>query len=168
MRLRVGPIGVHLALRMATFKAAWILPVSAPPIRGGWVAIDGNRIAATGGPDAAKAIDLGQVAVMPALVNAHTHLELSFLHERIPPGDSFNEWVQALMALRREYPDRTDSRILEAARRAIGEARAAGTGLFGEVSNSLVTVPLLREAGVAAQVFYELTGFNVASSLSGR
>ena len=153
---------------MATFKAAWILPVSDPPIRDGWVAIDGGRIAATGrtaavgGPAAAGAIDLGPVAVMPALVNAHTHLELSFLHERIPPGESFHQWVQSLLALRRQYPDPRDPGILDAARQAIRQARAAGTGLFGDVGNSLVTVPLLREAGVAAQVFYELIGFNVA------
>src|SRR5262245_17318065 len=146
---------------MATFKAAWILPVSAPPIRGGWVAIEGDRIAATGAADAAGATDLGRVAVMPALVNAHTHLELSFLHGRIPSGDRFTEWVQALMACLREYPDRTDSKILDAARRAIQQARAAGTGLFGDVSNSLTTVSLLREAGFAARVFYELIGFNV-------
>ena len=147
---------------MAIFKAAWILPVSAPPIRGGWVSIDGGRIAATGATDAAGAIDLGHVAVMPALVNAHTHLELSFLHDRIPPGDRFTKWVQALMARLREHPDRTDSKILDAARRAIRQARAAGTGLFGDVSNSLTTISLLREAGCAARVFYELIGFNAA------
>ncbi|HEX5108948.1 MAG TPA: amidohydrolase family protein [Vicinamibacterales bacterium] len=147
---------------MAIFKAAWILPVSAPPIRGGWVALDGDRIAATGATDDPAASDLGSVAVMPALVNAHTHLELSFLHERVPPGKRFNEWVESLMAVRREYTDPHDSTILDAARRAILQARAAGTGLFGDVGNSLVTVALLRDAGVAAQVFYELIGFNVA------
>src|SRR6185503_9372227 len=37
---------------------------------------------------------------------------------------------------------------------------ASGTGLIGDVSNTLVTVPLLREAGMPAHVFHELTGFN--------
>jgi cytosine/adenosine deaminase-related metal-dependent hydrolase len=56
---------------------------------------------------------------------------------------------------------------VSAARAAIGSARAAGTALVGDISNTLVTVPLLREAGMPAQVFYELLGFN-ASDPEGR
>src|SRR6185436_5825959 len=52
--------------------------------------------------------------------------------------------------------------ILTAARHAITAARASGTGLIGDISNTLVTVPLLREAGMSAQVFHELLGFNLA------
>lgn len=66
------------------------------------------------------------------------------------------------MALRREYPDPSAPEILAAARRAIAAARTSGTGLVGDISNTLVTVPLLRDAGMAAQVFHELLGFNVA------
>jgi cytosine/adenosine deaminase-related metal-dependent hydrolase len=66
------------------------------------------------------------------------------------------------MALRREYPDPSAIEILSAARAAIAAARQSGTGLVGDISNTLVTVPLLRESGLAAQVFHELLGFNVA------
>ena len=111
---------------------------------------------------ASSAQDLGHVAILPALVNVHTHLELSYLHGRVPSGSDFNTWVRTLMALRREYPDPSAPEILDAARRAITSALATGTGLFGDISNTLVTVPLLREAGTAAQVFHELLGFNVA------
>jgi cytosine/adenosine deaminase-related metal-dependent hydrolase len=100
------------------------------------------------------------VAILPALVNAHTHLELSYLHNRVPPSTSFNEWVLELMALRRGSPAPDTPPILEAARHAIARARASGSGLVGDVSNTLVTVPMLREAGMSAQVFYELIGFN--------
>jgi cytosine/adenosine deaminase-related metal-dependent hydrolase len=65
------------------------------------------------------------------------------------------------MALRGASPDPSAPEILDAARTAIAAARAAGTGLIGDVSNTLVTVPLLREAGMPAQVFHELLGFNV-------
>jgi cytosine/adenosine deaminase-related metal-dependent hydrolase len=108
------------------------------------------------------ATDLGLTAIMPALVNVHTHLELSYLHERVPAGTTFSTWVKALMALRRQYPDPAAPEILTAARQAIAAARASGTGLVGDISNTLVTVPLLRDAGLAAQVFHELLGFNVA------
>lgn len=103
--------------------------------------------------------DLGRVAILPALVNAHTHIELSYLRGRVAPTPAFGDWVREVMALRRAYPDPNDSRILDPARQAICAARASGTGLVGDVSNTLATVALLREAGMAAHVFYEVTGF---------
>jgi len=156
---------------VTTFHAEWLLPIARPPIRHGSITIANGRIDAmsvAGGaaPEDGRrhdarpgAVDLGRVAILPALVNAHTHLELSYLHGRIPPAPRFGEWVRAVMSTRRQYPDPADPRIIEPARRAIAQARRTGTGLFGDVSNTLVTVPLLREAGVPAQVFHELTGF---------
>jgi len=145
---------------VTTFTAAWVLPISAPPIRNGFVTLEGGRITAVSDRAPGKVASLGNVAILPALVNAHTHLELSYLHRRVPPSTSFNDWVMALMALRRDHPDPTAPAIIEAAGHAIARARASGTGLFGDVSNTLVTVPLLRDAGMAAHVFYELIGFS--------
>lgn len=145
---------------MPTFTAAWILPIVGPPIRNGFVSIEGDRIAAVGHRATADPAALRNVAILPALVNTHTHLELSYLHGRVPPSTSFTDWVMALMTLRRDYPDPAAPPIIDAARQAISRARASGTGLFGDVSNTLVTVPLLRDAGMAAQVFYELIGFS--------
>ena len=149
---------------MTTYRARWILPIVASPIRDGWITLEGGRIVSLGaGAGPGDAIDLGPVALLPALVNAHTHLELSYLEGRVPPAERFLEWIRGVMRTRREYPDAADPEILQAAARAIARARAAGTGLFGDISNTLVTVPLLREAGVAAHVFYELLGFNEAN-----
>ena len=61
-----------------------MLPIAAPPIRDGWVAVDDGRIVACGAGDAPRlrrgraAPSVGdRVAILPGLVNAHTHLELS-------------------------------------------------------------------------------------------
>ena len=150
---------------MTTFTASWILPIASPPIRDGVVTVDDGRIVAVGkrphrrtvAPSHLRA--LGSVAVLPALVNAHTHLELSHLHERIHRSTDFNDWLTALMTLRRSS-DASPASIVEAARQAIGRANATGTGLVGDVSNTLITVPLLRDVGMPAHVFHELTGFN--------
>jgi cytosine/adenosine deaminase-related metal-dependent hydrolase len=147
-------------LTLKRFRADWLLPISDGPVRGGWVSVDDGRIVEVGSSAVADATDLGLAVILPGLVNAHTHLELSYLHGRVPPDDSFNNWIRTLMALRREYPNAQDPEILSAARAAIAEAHAAGTAVVGDVSNTLVTVPLLREARLAAQVFYELLGFN--------
>ncbi|HVG55622.1 MAG TPA: amidohydrolase family protein [Vicinamibacterales bacterium] len=146
---------------MSTFRADWVLPICDEPIPNGWVAVSGNQISGVGDGPVPDATDLGRVAVLPTLVNAHTHLELSYLHGRVPAGTSFTAWIQTLMALRRSYPQPFDPEIVTAARGAIAAARAAGTGLFGDVSNTFASVPLLRQSSVAAHVFNELLGFNV-------
>jgi aminodeoxyfutalosine deaminase len=143
-----------------TFTADWVLPIVDEPIARGFVTIDDDRIVAVGAESPGDATDLGRVVILPALVNAHTHLELSYLRGRVPSGQSFAAWVQALMAVRRQYPDPAAAEIVDAARAAIGEAKRFGTGLVGDISNTLITVPLFREVAMPAQVFYELLGFN--------
>lgn len=145
---------------MRCVRADWLLPITEDPIRDGWVAIEDGRVAGLGAGPAPDAVDLGRAVVLPSLVNAHTHLELSYLRGAIPPAERFLDWIRAVMAARREYPDPEDSVILRAARGAIDEARASGTGLVGDISNTLVTVPLLRETATPARVFFELLGFN--------
>ena len=126
------------------------------------MAIEQGRIAAVSSTPTSGAVDLGSAVILPALVNAHTHFELSYLRDVVPPATRFLDWIAAIMAAQRRYADPRDPVILAAARSAIDEARASGTGLVGDVSNTLVTVPLLRDAAMAARVFYELLGFNVA------
>jgi cytosine/adenosine deaminase-related metal-dependent hydrolase len=124
------------------------------------VEIEGDRIAAVGSGPRPGCRDLGHVVILPSLVNAHTHLELSYLERAIPRSTTFIEWIRGIMSARRRFPDASDPAILSAARRGIEQSRAAGTGLVGDVSNTLVTVPLLQSAGMPGRVFYELLGFN--------
>lgn len=153
---------------MIIHRAAWVLPIAAPPIRNGWVAVDRGRVLGCGSGDAPVSASPGPLrfdgqpaAIMPGVVNAHTHLELSYLRGRVPPGRSFDAWVRALVALRRRLPDPVAAEILEAVRMAIGEVRASGTAVVGDIANSLVSIPPLRQSGVAAHVFHEVLGLNV-------
>lgn len=152
---------------MPIFRAAWVLPITAPPIRNGWVAVESGTVAGVGSGARPHAVDLGEVAVLPAFVNAHTHLELSYLAGAVAPTARFLDWIRAVMAARRGHPDPRDAVIVGAARASIAAARASGTGIVGDVSNTLVTVPLLREARMRARVFYELLGFR-ADDPAGR
>lgn len=144
---------------MIRLRAAWVLPIDGEPIRDGCVTIDGDRIACVAPAPAADLVDLGQVALLPGLVNAHTHLELSHLHGQVPPAAQFHDWARALLALRGRPVD--PGAVTDASRRALAQARAAGTALVGDVSNTLSTVPVLAEAAQPAHVFHELLGFNL-------
>jgi cytosine/adenosine deaminase-related metal-dependent hydrolase len=153
---------------MAVYRADWVLPIAAAPIRDGWVAVEAGRIAASGsgpapaGVEAALPCERGAFAILPALTNAHTHLELSYMRGQVPPGTSFDAWVRALIALRSKYPDPLAGDIIQAIRHAIGEARAAGTGVIGDIGNTLVSARMLHDAGMPAHVFHEVLGFRVA------
>jgi cytosine/adenosine deaminase-related metal-dependent hydrolase len=142
----------------SSFSAAWVLPIAGPPVAGGSVTVENGRIAAVDRVPPAGATDLGACALLPALVNAHTHLELSYLRGRIHRAASFTDWVRPLLAARRTPPDEDAATV--AAASALTEAVSTGTGVFGDVSNALGAVPALRWSQRPARVFYELLGFN--------
>ncbi|MFL6281438.1 MAG: hypothetical protein ACJ731_15080, partial [Vicinamibacterales bacterium] len=101
-------------------------------------------------------VDLGDVAVLPGLVNAHTHLELSWMRGRVASSASMPAWAASLMALRRQHA----AEPLPPIETAITEARAAGTALVGDVTNTLAPDPLLRASPLGGATFYELLGFS--------
>ena len=151
---------------MKVFRASWLCPITRPPIANGWLAVDAGRVAGVGErlDDAPRAPirDLGRVAILPGLVNAHTHLELSWLRGRVPPAATFVDWIKQLFITRggrHERPD--DPAVLDAARDAILELRECGIAAVGDISNSLATVAPLRESGLRGVVFHELLGFNL-------
>ena len=138
------------------------MPVAGRPIRDAAVTVDRGTIVAVGALSAADAVDLGRVALLPGLVNAHTHLELSYLRGTIPRADRFTDWVRPVLQARRTLADPNAPEVIRAAATAIDEAKAYGTVAVGDVTSTLVTGPLLAEAEVRAVLFHELLGFDVA------
>jgi cytosine/adenosine deaminase-related metal-dependent hydrolase len=149
---------------MIVYRAAWVCPIAQAPIENGWVAVRDGRITGVGDamtPPPQPPRDLGQVAVLPGLVNAHTHLELSWLRGRVPPAATFTDWIKQLFVRRGARVERADDEnVLEAARQAADEMREMGTAAVGDISNSLVSVEPLRASGLRGLVFHELLGFN--------
>jgi cytosine/adenosine deaminase-related metal-dependent hydrolase len=156
---------------MKVYRAAWLCPIAQAPISHGWFAAENRRITRVGAPGeplpAASAQELGCVAILPGLVNAHTHLELSWLRGRVPPAASFVEWIKQLFLSRGDQIERADDQsVIEAALVAGREARAAGTIAVADISNSLATIGPIRDAGLTGLVFHELLGFNLTDGRS--
>jgi cytosine/adenosine deaminase-related metal-dependent hydrolase len=148
-------------------RASWIVPIHQPPIRDGWVDVEEDRIVALGPgssvvQDAARVRDLGQVAVMPGLVNAHAHLELSYLHGAVPAGSSFVDWIRTLLAARRRGAPPESPEVFHSAREAIAQMVRCGTALVGDISNSMATYAALAESRLGGVAFCEVIGFNPA------
>ena len=85
-------------------RARTILPVSQPPIENGAVVISGNRIRAVGSwpdlrPHANENIsDLGEVILLPGLINAHCHLDYTDMAGEFLPPKSFTDWINLITA----------------------------------------------------------------------
>lgn len=100
--------------------------------------------------------DLGNVAILPGLVNAHTHLELSWMRGQVASGGSMPAWAASLMTTRRIVSDESPEPIAA----AIAEAHASGTCLVGDVTNTFATYAPLMDSELSAALFRELTGFS--------
>ncbi len=87
-------------------RARTVLPVSRPLIEDGAVCISGNRLRAVGrwrdlrSAHRDEGIDLGEVILLPGLVNAHCHLDYTDMAGQILPPKSFVDWVQTIVALK--------------------------------------------------------------------
>ena len=143
---------------MTSYRAAWVVPISRPPIRGGIVTTHNGRITDSGASTNTSAIDLGDVALMPGLVNAHTHLELSYLRRQVPASTEFISWIRTLVAERQKYQP-SSPEILLCAADGIAEAVACGTALAGDISNTLIGLDLLSARQLAAVIYHELIRF---------
>lgn len=146
-----------------------MLPIASPPLRDGWVAIADGHIAAVGvghGESGVTEQDLGSVAVLPGLVNAHTHLELSHLRHAIPPASDFVTWARGIMRARRDQPDPRAPAILDAVDHGVAECLAAGTAVVGDISNTLVSYGPLASSALAGVVFNEILRFNAPDPMA--
>jgi aminodeoxyfutalosine deaminase len=149
-----------------TLAASWVLPIDGPPLRDGRVAVADGRVVWVGRPGdpgapAGPVRDLGPGVLLPGLVNAHCHLELSHLAGELPTDGGFVPWVEALVARRgRLAPEVVDARTEEAVR----FLEAGGTAAVGDVSNGLGHLDLLAASWLRAVVFHELLAWDPAQA----
>lgn len=142
--------------------APFVLPGGTEPaIADGAVALLGDRVVAVG-PRASLEPRFGtaerlDAVVLPALVNAHLHLELSHLAGLVPGGKGLAPWIRALVAARaRGGPAE------EAMAGAAAALTAAGVAAVGDVSNTLDSLVPLGRQGIAGTVYHEVFGFGAA------
>lgn len=141
-----------------TFTARWVFPVSGPPLERGTLTVEGDRIDAVE-PSGARSPDedLGNAAIIPGLVNAHTHLDLSGARGLIPPTDPdhFTDWLRGVIAYRRS---RTAEQVQADIRAGLAECLRDGTTLLGDIASEGASWDALAAAPTRAVVFRELIG----------
>ena len=117
-------------------RARWIFPIEQPPLRDGVVEIHSDQIAAVRPYRAGEEVDdLGDVALLPGLVNAHTHLEFSGLSQPLgQPLMAFPDWIGLVIDYRRSQTKSDTQSQSEAVRQGLKESQAAGVAVLGEIT----------------------------------
>jgi cytosine/adenosine deaminase-related metal-dependent hydrolase len=139
-----------------TLTARWVFPVTAVPLERGLVTVRGDRIAAVEPHGTRTAdVDLGDVAILPGFVNAHTHLDLTGSRGKTPPTPDFVSWLRQVIAFRRQRsPDETAADIAT----GVTECLQAGTTLVGDIAAAGASWDELAYAPLRAVIFHELLG----------
>jgi cytosine/adenosine deaminase-related metal-dependent hydrolase len=147
---------------MRVLHADAVVTGDAAVVRDGAVVVDGRgEIADVGAAgdvlprSTGASVERLRGVLLPGLVNAHTHLELSAFHGQVPGGAGFVPWVEHLIGARLESPPEDDGAAIA---RAIDELDAFGTTGVGEVTNSLAAVPGLARRGLVGCIFHEVFG----------
>lgn len=141
-----------------TLTARWIIPVDGPPLENGTVTIQADKFLSlqphgTRKPD----IDLGNCAILPGFVNAHTHLDLSGMRGKCPPTDPehFTDWLRGVIAHRRTHTPNDIQVDVEA---GVMECLRYGTTLIGDIAAEGQSWDVVAKSPFRAVVFRELLG----------
>lgn len=143
---------------MINYHARWVIPVTRPPLADATVSVAGTRIVYVGprrDAPAGEDADLGDAVLLPGLVNAHTHLELTAMRGLLT-GMEFVSWIRALTAARAAVL--TPASMRDAACQGIAEGLVAGITTYADTCASGVVLAAMRDMGVRGIMFQELFG----------
>lgn len=155
---------------MIRYHARWVVPVSRPPLPNATVVEQGGRIVYVGPRSSAPPgadVELGEVALVPGLVNAHTHLELTVMRGFLEDL-AFRAWIVRLTKARRDVL--SFEALVESARAGIAEGLLAGVTTYADTTESGAPFVALREMGVRGIAYQEVFGpdpAQCADSLAG-
>jgi 5-methylthioadenosine/S-adenosylhomocysteine deaminase len=152
------------ALRLG---ARWLVPVLSPPVEDGALLVGADgRVAAAGRsaevprPAGATAIDFGDAAILPGLVNTHAHLELTALRGLVRDL-RFPRWVAAVRRLKEALGP---ADFLASARWGVLEGFAAGITATGDTGSSGAPAAAMAALGARGVAYQEVFGPDPAAA----
>lgn len=152
---------------MEIFAASYLLPITSPPIEGGAIAVEKGRIVAAGrlsdlrASHAAPVREFPDCVIMPGLVNAHTHLELTHFSSWKLRKDidysprTYVDWVVQVIKIRRAL---SHDELAVSLREGIRMCLEAGTTAVGEILTDRSLLPLYGASPLAGRLFMEAIG----------
>lgn len=142
------------------YRAGWVVVSASEIIQNGYVRTKNGKIIGVGAFPGTLAgspmiIDMGPGIIFPGTLNCHTHLELSFLKDKIDVSQGFRKWVQDLISLRSKTPEEI---IIESGKKALLGALRSGTAYVADISTLGLSKQFFLGSSVAGIGFHEFLG----------
>ncbi|HEV8603919.1 MAG TPA: amidohydrolase family protein [Tepidisphaeraceae bacterium] len=123
--------------------AEWVAPMDGPMIRGGGIAVEGERIVEVGEAKRLKSEhrstrveDFGASVILPGLVNAHTHLELSHLQREPAPSGGLAAWLVRVIKQNTFVAGEVEKVVAKAVAKGVKQCLQFGVSTVGDISRS--------------------------------
>ncbi|MEP6765612.1 MAG: amidohydrolase family protein [Gemmatimonadaceae bacterium] len=146
-------------MKRTLYSAKYVLPIAAPPIVDGAIVVEGSRIVYVGdranAPATDNMFDAGDSFIVPGLINAHSHLELTVLRGLLE-GLEFREWLRLLTEVRRTVLDQQS--LLDSSTIGIHEGLLNGITTFADATASGIPHAAMLAMGVRGIAYLEVFG----------
>ena len=148
-------------------RAKYVMSNSRTIIENGAVAIQGSQIVDVGrylaiqNSGTAPIYDLGEAVLMPGLVNAHAHLDLTSSADSVQRTPKFTDWILQIVG------KRTPSTIEPSVREGVQQSLAGGATTVGDIDGTGNSAQILRDTPIRKVVFFEVLGFSGERTATG-
>ncbi|MBM79383.1 MAG: chlorohydrolase [Planctomycetaceae bacterium] len=136
--------------------ARWIFPSNTEPIENGTLEIQDSVVTDISAACDPEATALGNVALIPALVNAHTHLEFSDLKSPLLPATPFDDWIRTLVAYRMSRATNVKEIVADGLR----ESHGSGVAAVGEIATDGWSAEPFAQTPLHSVIFREQIGLS--------
>lgn len=142
-------------------SADTILPISSEPLKDSALVVEDGKIKDIGKASqlrkeykAIKEINLGKGILLPGFINAHTHLELGWIKNKIGGFKGFTQWLKQIIGAKREGI--SNNEIEASVSEGIKSQISSGVTTIGEISSyDGLDIPILKKSGLRTVLFRE-------------
>jgi cytosine/adenosine deaminase-related metal-dependent hydrolase len=144
-------------------RSQWFIDWSGRIIEDAEIAVEGKHISAIWKKNTRPAatdsniIDLGRAVLLPGLVNAHSHLELSLAQSQVKPPEHFTDWIRQIVQTTRGWNSDTFNSSLAV---GIKHSVESGTTSFGDISRQANNLQEYSDSNLRVRLFHEVIDFN--------